>query len=440
VRCSHCGNENPETHRFCGMCGASLLQGPGAAMAAPGNSITTPQTTQPGIAPRANAVEPAPAAPAATIAPPAAPQPQPAAHAPQRAVEQEPVISGPSFLGLNEPAPTPKRGSLSIDPDSAPRSGNLDYLLEDDEPNGGGGWKVVLILIALALAVSFGYLRWKNQGLPFLNPSPNPAAQAPANTQSAQSPDTSTTAPAGANSANTPAGTAAPPSTPSTAAANSISTATPAAAAAQPQANAPASAAAGAAAPPPTNSAPGVAPNGASSAITPVTSSGSAANPSAPANGGTGPSGNASANSGPEAQPVTPKKSDDGNSPAADKKTAEDSPTPEITRKPAAAIKQVDTVAEAQRYLYGKGVPQSCDHGLRLLKPAANAGNPKAMIEMGALYSAGLCTPRDLPTSYRWFAMALRKDPANQSVATDLQKLWGEMTQPERQLAIRLSQ
>ena len=57
-----------------------------------------------------------------------------------------------------------------------------------------------------------------------------------------------------------------------------------------------------------------------------------------------------------------------------------------------------------------------------------------------ALYSAGLCTPHDLPTAYRWFALALRKDPDNQSVQTDLQKLWGEMTQPERQLAIKLSQ
>jgi TPR repeat protein len=74
------------------------------------------------------------------------------------------------------------------------------------------------------------------------------------------------------------------------------------------------------------------------------------------------------------------------------------------------------------------------------LKPAANAGNAKAMIEMGALYSAGLCTPHDLPTAYRWFALALRKDPSNDEVQTDLQKLWSEMTQPERQLAIKLSQ
>ncbi len=97
-------------------------------------------------------------------------------------------------------------------------------------------------------------------------------------------------------------------------------------------------------------------------------------------------------------------------------------------------------MAEARKYLYGRGASQDCDRGLRLLKPAANAANPKAMIEMGALYSAGLCTPRDLPTAYRWFALALRKDPENSTVQGDLQKLWGEMTQPERQLAIKMSQ
>lgn len=85
-------------------------------------------------------------------------------------------------------------------------------------------------------------------------------------------------------------------------------------------------------------------------------------------------------------------------------------------------------------------MPQDCDRGLRILKPAVNQGNPKAMIEMGALYSAGLCTPRDLPTAYRWFALALRKDPTNQALNADLEKLWGEMTQPERELAIKLTQ
>ena len=99
-----------------------------------------------------------------------------------------------------------------------------------------------------------------------------------------------------------------------------------------------------------------------------------------------------------------------------------------------------DPVSEAQKYIYGRGASQDCERGMRLLKPAAAQANPKAMIEMGALYSAGLCTPHDLPTAYRWFAMALRKQPDNQAVQADLQKLWGEMTQPERQLAIKLSQ
>jgi hypothetical protein len=151
---------------------------------------------------------------------------------------------------------------------------------------------------------------------------------------------------------------------------------------------------------------------------------------------------------------------DSGNSPedtakkptednAGDTEADEDQPAPkpktpvrEAPTKPTAAkpIPAVDAVAEARKYLYGRGAAQDCDRGLRLLKPAANQSNSKAMIEMGALYSAGLCTPHDLPTAYRWFALALRKDPENQAVQADLQKLWGEMTQPERQLAIRLSQ
>jgi TPR repeat protein len=121
------------------------------------------------------------------------------------------------------------------------------------------------------------------------------------------------------------------------------------------------------------------------------------------------------------------------------------SPKPKATAstpKPHAGIASAtlaDQVTEAQKYIYGRGVTQDCESGMRLLKPAAAQANPRAMIEMGALYSAGLCTPHDLPTAYRWFAMALRKDPDNQSWQADLQKIWGEMTQPERQLAIKLS-
>jgi len=77
---------------------------------------------------------------------------------------------------------------------------------------------------------------------------------------------------------------------------------------------------------------------------------------------------------------------------------------------------------------------------MRLLKPAAAQSNARAMISLGAAYSTGTCTPRDLPTAYRWFALALHKEPDNLPLQNDLQKLWGQMTQPERQLAIKLSQ
>jgi len=321
-----------------------------------------------------------------------------------------PVISGPSFLGLNDPAPR-KRASLSIDPHSAPSSSNLDYLLEDEEQHRSGGAKFILILLALALAVGMGYLRWKNQGLGWLGSAKSkPSA---VSTQDSDGTDTSSTAPA--------SGTNAP--------------ATPAIA--QPAKDTTASGASPVAGSATTNPVP---------ATTPVTTPASTA-PAAPPATTTdaAPSGGAT---------NSPFDSPSASTPAAKEPTraapvTTPAPTPKLKAeaepppKPPAAIrpvKPVDPVSEAQKYIYGRGVTQDCERGMRLLKPAAEQANPKAMIEMGALYSAGLCTPHDLPTAYRWFALALRKDPDNEAVQTDLQKLWGEMTQPERQLAIKLSQ
>jgi len=360
------------------MCGSKLLSD-----AAP---VTAPAGSVPSVA-----------APVSTPAPVATPP----ARIAEREPEPEPVINGPSFLGLNRPpAPQTRRGSLSIDPQAAPSSGNLDYLLEEEEPSGGTG-KYVLIAVALLLAVGLGYLRWRNQGLPFLSSG----SKKPAATQQEQSAD------------------AAQPSSSSAGAATSTT-------------SAPASPSSITPDPAPSTSTPAAGPAPASSVPTPADTS-SAAPPKADAK---------PVESAPAVAPSTaaPKENN-----AEDSDSEEDTPPskpapsesaskPALAKPPAA--KPLDSVAEAQRYLYGKGVKQDCDRGLRLLKPAANNANPKAMIEMGALYSAGLCTPRDLPTAYRWFAMALRKEPDNESVQSDLQKLWGEMTQPERQLAIRLSQ
>jgi hypothetical protein len=292
----------------------------------------------------------------------------------------------------------------------------VEYLLDDEEPVRGGSGKYIFMLVALLLAVGLGYLRWKNHNFDFLTPGANkPAAAQPADT-----PDSAASAPSGnANPSSSTAPSSTPPSTtppgdagtapaPDSGAASGGTAPSPAAS------NSPASDAAPAATTP-------------NAAAKDPTTSGTAATPSTTSSA---------------AKPSSAKdESDDADTPDAAPAAKPEAPAKPVAAKPTAATTvAIDPVTEAQKYLYGRGVRQDCDHGLRLLKPAANRANPKAMIEMGALYSAGLCTPRDLPTAYRWFAMALHKDPDNQSVQTDLQKLWGEMTQPERQLAIKLSQ
>lgn len=404
MRCTRCGNENPETNRFCGFCGATLGQAaPTVASSASQASAPSPPTTRAKPAEDPVADAPAPAVPRRTDS------------------EDSLAISGPSFLGLNDPAPSPRRrGSLSIDPQSAPSSRDLKYLLDDEEEHtGGGGWKFVLILLALALAVGFGYLRWKGQGFAWLNPSakkPSASVQSSDGTDagSAAAPATPTASP---DSSGAPAPSSAQPAT-GTTPAPAVSANPPSAAPGNSGGNSPAN--------PPSTSVPAATGSGSAPGNPPgnVSDSGSAAAP---------------AKTAASTPPASSKDADDSaDSPPAATEQPKPAP-PGPAPKPRPAVLR-DPVSEAQKYIYGKGATQDCDRGLRLLKPAADQANPKAMIEMGALYSAGLCTPRDLPTAYRWFALALRKEPDNQAVQTDLQKLWGEMTQPERQLAIRLSQ
>jgi len=278
----------------------------------------------------------------------------------------------------------------------------------------------LLILIAFGLAVGFGYLRWKNQGFPSLNvlvKKPATAATTPPDTTSGNS-SGAPTSPA----SSTPSITPEPQPTPPTAQ-------QPTTAATQP--------------PTSPNPAPSITP-----ATPPANSpgTGSAAPANQPAADNSKPSDSDGAAANPDKGTAAPAKDSAATkAPSGDDEDNSDETSSTPAAKPAAkpkpTVPAVDPVTEAQKYLYGRGgVSQDCDRGMRLLKPAANQGNPKAMVEMGALYSAGLCTPHDLPTAYRWFALALRKQPDNANIQTDLQKLWSEMTQPERQLAIKLSQ
>jgi hypothetical protein len=315
-------------------------------------------------------------------------------------------------LNHSEPA-NRTRGSLSIDP-RAGSSRDLDYLLEDDEEQRGGGkGKFVVIVLVLLVAGAFGYVRWKNQAWPF-----QPAPAKPAQTAAANDDSNSPTPP----SSGTPSQGAPPSTTGDGTAAQNVKPET----------------GSEAANPAPV---PSATPSDATSAEN--SSAGSARQPSSHTDA-TLPKVPSKEIGIRKPVPVTSKAAPAaGPKSKAPVRSSVNKPFPGAVARPSApavAAQKSDPVGEAKKYLYGRGAPQSCEHGMHLLRPAAEQSNPKAMVEMGALYSAGLCTPRDLPTAYRWFALALRKEPENVSLQSDLKKLWGEMTQPERQQAIKLSQ
>ncbi|MFZ0800257.1 MAG: zinc-ribbon domain-containing protein [Terriglobales bacterium] len=95
---------------------------------------------------------------------------------------------------------------------------------------------------------------------------------------------------------------------------------------------------------------------------------------------------------------------------------------------------------KGEAYLYGRGAPENCDEAVKYLKAASAQLNAKARSAFGTMYATGHCVPRDLPTSYLWFALALRVDPNNQILEKDLSAVWNQMTPPERQMATRMKQ
>jgi len=148
----------------------------------------------------------------------------------------------------------------------------------------------------------------------------------------------------------------------------------------------------------------------------------------------------ADAKAKPEAQPAAPQKI------ALAKKSAENrgprmtSAKPSQSPVPAAADTGDAAFRKGEAYLYGRGVPKNCDEAVKYLKTASAKSNAKARSAFGTMYATGHCVPRDLPTSYLWFALALRVDPNNQILEKDLSAIWNQMTPPERQMATRMKQ
>jgi hypothetical protein len=446
VRCGLCGNENADTNYYCGMCGGALVRKNHAPAAAAtpvsGNGIAAQrQNSAPAQAPvstQATRAVSQPTRQSTAVEPPRPARPQADAYAQSSQPEDfVPAITGPSFLGLNVSPPRRNPGSEAAYVDSAGRnssdhdsrdrathndshrdslrsSGSVDYLLDDEEEPKRGWGKLLAFVIALALVGGLGYLRWKQGGFDWLLAGKKPAASAE-QTGSPESTEGKGTTPDAAGGGASPQ-PVAPTSTAAPAAMSNDSASAPAASTnggAAPVANAP---------------------SPQTSAQTDAQSTSSTADQ---------PTGEANPSAGSGAQPAPtaatpPSKADDDSDSDATAPAEAPEVSKRLQRKPTPA-KPLDSVVEAERYIYGNGVHQDCDRGLRLLKPAARA-NAKAMISLGTLYSTGTCTPRDLPTAYRWFAMALHKEPDNLPLQNDLQKLWSQMTQPERQLAIKLSQ
>jgi TPR repeat protein len=131
-----------------------------------------------------------------------------------------------------------------------------------------------------------------------------------------------------------------------------------------------------------------------------------------------------------------------GSAAAADQPdTSEETPAPKPKRAKPAPVPATNPddalVANAEKYLYGRGVPQNCDRALVSLRAAADRQNARAQTLLGTMYGTGHCVPRDLPNAYRWFASASREQSDNMWIQRNLEMIWREMTPQERQLAMQ---
>lgn len=102
--------------------------------------------------------------------------------------------------------------------------------------------------------------------------------------------------------------------------------------------------------------------------------------------------------------------------PAAD--TVNDQPSPMLVK--------------ARQYIHGEGRRQNCEQGLIYLRAATRENDPQAAVQMGALYSSGLCVTQDRVKAYQWFSTARDMQPDNRWISKNLNELWAQMSPQER--------
>jgi hypothetical protein len=378
VICPNCREDNAPTFRFCGMCGTSL---------------------EPRVEARRPAGAPVP------ILPPNLPK---LAHAPEplRPVVMENAtkpsnspqssLGGPSVLGLDQPG----GNQPSTDVLRERAFSGLDSFFEPEQPKTSG--RRILLMVALLAALG-GAAWWTYTN--YLGATegrkPEPATSN-ADEASAEKPSTQA---AGTQDAAPAAGS--------------------------PQAAVPSAAVPSAAVP---------------SAAVP----GGRVPESQTENASAGPdatrkTAEAEAKPAAEAKPMTPAPVAQPKTRPADRRAATREPGVTSAKAsnsptPATADTGDPDFRKGEAYLYGRGAQENCNEAVRYLKAASAKSNAKARSAFGTMYATGHCVQRDLPTSYLWFALALRVDPNNQILEKDLNAVWNQMTPPERQMATRMKQ
>lgn len=304
-------------------------------------------------------------------------------------------LSGPSFLGLSG---EPSRSGLSSS------SQDFKYLLEDEQPK-RTYWRFTLILIILFGLGYLGWLEYSRAGKGWVAPW---SKERPQNPVQASQPQPGDQPPAATPAAPTPAAPGSDLSSPK-ADNTAPSTTTPS--------NTPP---------------PAVSDNSAmKETVTPDNKSKD--NTAQPEKSET-------VSAEPPAEKSSDNSADEADTPEP-AKPAKPARTPKTTTSSTPAPSQDDSlVASAEKYLYGRGVPQNCDRALISLRAAAQRSNTRAQSLLGSMYATGHCVPRDLPNAYRWFALASRENADNMWVQRNLEMIWREMTPQERQLATQRSQ
>ncbi|MGA3055006.1 MAG: hypothetical protein ABSD63_12425 [Candidatus Korobacteraceae bacterium] len=89
----------------------------------------------------------------------------------------------------------------------------------------------------------------------------------------------------------------------------------------------------------------------------------------------------------------------------------------------------------AGMYVKGEGVPRSCEQALVLLKTAAEKENAVARNQLASMYGSGVCVPRNRVEAYRWASSALAANPNSDWAQQRRDQLWQQMTPEERALA-----